>query len=85
MVKNLAANVGAAGDMGLIHGVGQGRSPGRGNGYSTQYSCLENSMDRRDWRDIAHGVAIELDITEQLSHSLSLEEGSRYILRSKIL
>ena len=23
-----------------------GRSPGEGNGYPLQYSCLENSMDR---------------------------------------
>ena len=25
---------------------GSGRSPGEGNGYPVQYSCLENSMDR---------------------------------------
>ena len=25
---------------------GSGRSHGEGNGYSLQYSCLENSMDR---------------------------------------
>ena len=57
MVKNLPANAGAAGDMGLIHGVGRGRAPGEGNGYSLQYSCLENSMNRRDWWATAHGVA----------------------------
>ena len=33
-----------AGDPGLIPGLG--RSPGEGNGYPLQYSCLENSMDR---------------------------------------
>ena len=38
-----------AGDLGLIPGLG--RSPGEGNGYSLQYSGLENSMDC-----IAHGV-----------------------------
>ena len=27
-----------------------GRSPGEGNGYPLQYSCLENSMDRLVWR-----------------------------------
>ena len=43
MVKNLPANIGDAGDTGLIHG--SGRSPGGGNGNSLQYSCLENSMD----------------------------------------
>ena len=32
------------GDMSLI--PGSGRSPGEGNGYPLQYSCLENSMDR---------------------------------------
>ena len=35
---------------------GLGRSPGEGNGNSLQYSCLENSMDRRAWQDIVHGV-----------------------------
>ena len=40
-VKNLPAN---AGDMGLI--PGSGRSPGDGNGYPLQYSCLRNPMDR---------------------------------------
>ena len=34
-----------SGDLSLIPGVG--RSPGEGNGYLLQYSCLENSMDRR--------------------------------------
>ena len=33
-----------AGDLGLIRGLG--KSPGEGNGYPLQYSCLENSMDR---------------------------------------
>ena len=33
-----------AGDLGLIPGLE--RSPGEGNGYSLQYSGLENSMDR---------------------------------------
>ena len=28
---------------------GSRRSPGEGNGYSLQYSYLENSMDRRTW------------------------------------
>ena len=43
-----------AGDPGLIPGLG--RSPGEGNGYPLQYSCLENSMDRRTWRAMVHGV-----------------------------
>ena len=36
------------GDLSSI--PGWGRSPGRGNGYPLQYSCLENSMDRGDWQ-----------------------------------
>ena len=34
-----------------------GRSPGEGNGYPLQYSCLENSVDRGAWRATVHGVA----------------------------
>ena len=41
VVKNPLAN---AGDPGSI--PGSGRSLGGGNGNPTQYSCLENSMDR---------------------------------------
>ena len=44
MVKNLPASVG---DPGSIPGLG--RSPREGNGYSLQYSCLENLMDRGAW------------------------------------
>ena len=43
-VKNPPAN---AGDMGST--PGSGRSPGGGNGNPLQYSCLENSMDRKAW------------------------------------
>ena len=39
MVKNLHGN---SGDEGCV--PGSGSSPGVGNGYSLQYSCLENSM-----------------------------------------
>ena len=44
-----------AGDLGSIP-VSR-RSPGEGNGYPLQYSCLENSMDRGAWRAIVHVVA----------------------------
>ena len=43
-----------AGDSGSI--PGSGRSPGEGNDYPLQYSCLENSMDRRAWQATVHGV-----------------------------
>ena len=43
------------GNPGLIPGLG--RSPGEGNGYPLQYSCLENSVGRRAWQATVHGVA----------------------------
>ena len=36
-----------AGDLDSIPGLG--RSPGEGNAYPPQYSCLDNSMDRGAW------------------------------------
>ena len=42
-------------DLGLVHGFG--RSPGEGNGYPLQHSCLENPMDRGAWWDTVHEVA----------------------------
>ena len=54
MVKNVPANAGDTGDMGLIPGLG--RSPGVGNGNRLQYSCLENSMDRGAWQAVVLGA-----------------------------
>ena len=54
VVKNLPANTGDEGDMGLIPGMG--RSPGIGNGKPFQYSRLENPKDRGGWRAAVHGV-----------------------------
>ena len=45
---------------------GWGRYPGEGNGYTLQYSCLEDSVDRGAWRATVHGVA-KLDMTERLT------------------
>ena len=44
VVKNLPANAGDTGDVGLI--PGSGISPREGNGNPLQYSCLGNPMDR---------------------------------------
>ena len=44
-VKNLPAN---AGDSGSI--PGSERSPGGGNGHPLQFSCLENPIDRKEFR-----------------------------------
>ena len=48
VVKSPPVNAGDIRDVGSI--PGWGRSPGVGNGYPLQYSCLENSMDRGAWR-----------------------------------
>ena len=40
-----------------VQSLGQEDSPGEGNGYPLQYSCLENSMNRGRLEAIAHGVA----------------------------
>ena len=53
------------GDPGSISGLG--RSPGDGNGYPFQYSCLENPLETGAWWATVHGVA-ESDMTEQLTH-----------------
>ena len=50
--KESACNAGAPS---LIPGLG--RSPGEGNGYPLQYSCLENPMDRGAWWATVPGVA----------------------------
>ena len=42
-----------SGDLGLI--PRSEKSPGEGNGYSLQYFCLENSMDKGDWWATVHG------------------------------
>ena len=53
--KESACNAGGIGDMGLICGLG--RSPGKGNGYPLQCSCLKNSMDRGGWQATVQRVA----------------------------
>ena len=55
VVKNLPANAGDAEDSGLI--PGWGISPGEGNGYPLQYSCLQNKMDRGAWQAIVLAAA----------------------------
>ena len=50
--KESACNVG---DLSLIPGLE--RSPGEGNGYPFQYSCLENPLDRGAWWAKMHGVS----------------------------
>ena len=55
LVKNPPASAGDVRDVGSI--PGWGRSPGEGTGNPLQYSCLENPMDREDWRATVRGVS----------------------------
>ena len=66
----------SVGDLGSISGLG--KSPGEGKGYPLQYSGLENSMDSPQGPK-------ELDMTEQLSFLLSLENWKFLFLISKWL
>ena len=50
-----------AGDLGSIPGLG--RSPGEGNGYPLQYSCLDNPMERGAWRHTRSHT------TERITHT----------------
>ena len=57
----MPANSGDIRDVDFI--PGSGRSPGGGHGNPLQYSCLENLMNRGDWRATVHRDA-EPDTTE---------------------
>ena len=68
MVKNLPAN---AGNASLI--PGSGRSPGEGNGYPLQYSCLGNPMDRGAWQ------ATEQWGLKRVGHNLATKQQQQYM------
>ena len=62
--KESALNMG---DLGLI--PGWGRSPGEGNGNPLQYSCLENSMDKKSLAGYSPGGRKESDMIQRLTHT----------------
>ena len=53
MVKNLPANAGDTGNLGLILEL---ERSGEGHGNPLQYSCLENPMNGEVWWATVHGV-----------------------------
>ena len=55
MVNNPLANIGDIRDVGL--NPESGRSTRGAHGSPVQYSCLENSMERRAWRATVHSIA----------------------------
>jgi len=73
-----------AGDPGSV--PGSGRSPGDGNGYPLQYSCLDNPMDRETWKAIIHGVAeiqTQLSTTTGEKNKLRCKNVKRILLQTK--
>ena len=56
--KESTYSAGNTGDVGSI-----GRSHGGGHGNPLQYSCLENSMDRRTWQATVLGITKVSDTT----------------------
>ena len=56
-------------DAVLIPGLG--KSPGKGNGNTLQYSCLQSLMDREACQATVPGVTKELDVTERISNKNS--------------
>ena len=53
----------SSGDPDSIPGLG--RSPGEENGYSLQYSCLENPMERGAWQETILGIDRHRDAVTQ--------------------
>ena len=59
---------------------GSGRSPGEGNGYPLQYSCLENSMDRGAWQATFRGVErVGHDIATNIFSHATIENSGIFI------
>ena len=65
--QNPHANAGDSEDMGSMPGLG--RSPGEGNGYPGQYSCLENCMDRGAWQVAVHAEVDTLARAHTCAHT----------------
>ena len=77
-------------DTGSIPGLG--RSPGEGNGYLLQYSCLENSMDRRVYSPWGHKELVTAEwlslcyhiLEEQLERSSPGLQNIYGVIRNKM-
>ena len=74
MVKNLPANTG---DLGSI--PGSGRSPGEGNGYPLQHSCLEKAMNRGAWQATVTGITKSWTLNDL--HFTSLPRGASLVVQ----
>ena len=80
MVKNLPANAREVRGLGLIDG--SGGSPEEGNGNPLQYACLENPMDRQDWRVTVHSIAkSQTEVTYH--HTVTYNHTSHFLYVSR--
>ena len=73
LVKNPSVNAGDAEDSGSI--PGSRRSPGEGNGYPFQYSCLHNPMDRGAW----WAIVIE---SQRVGHDWETKHAYTHVFRT---
>ena len=58
-----------------------GRSPGRRNSNSLQYSDLRNPMARGGWQATVHRVAKEQDTAQQLNNNKAIESDSMVMIQ----
>ena len=77
--KESACNAGAMGAADLIRG--SERSPGKGNGYQLQYSCLENPHEQRSQ---SMGLQ-ELDTTDTTEHACTHIQPTEHCINDRIL
>ena len=71
----------SAGSLGLI--PGSGRTPGEGNGYPLQYSCLQNSMDGGAWQATVLGSKRVRH--DWVTNTFTITPGSSVCFQSKSL
>ena len=57
-----------------VQSLGQGRSPGEGNGNPIQYSYLENPMDGGAWWATIHGVTKSRTRLSDFAFTLVLQD-----------
>ena len=83
MAKNPPANSGDIRHRGSI--PESGRSPRRGHGNPLQYSCLDNPMDRGDWRATVPRVVKSQTRLKRLSMQASIiyKVDINWLLKSK--
>ena len=78
--KESTCNAGVTGERGSI--PESGRSPGGGQGYPLQYSCLENPMDRGAWWATVHSITKSRTWLKWLSIH---KEGCRFWIATKLV